>query len=85
MNYYAYNQVLMGCKMNSSKIFQLDMFLSEEQSEIDSLRERIDAVDTSTGKVRRSLFAKNGEMSKKMNDLEERMVILERYICRGVL
>lgn len=71
-------------KMNQSKIFQLDLFLTEEQSEIASLRERIDAVETSTGKVRRSLFAKHGELNKKLLDLEERFSILERNICKGV-
>lgn len=70
-------------KMNPSKIIQLDFFKSEEQSEIDALRERVDAIGISSTKVRKSLYARNGELNKKMTDLETRMEIIERFICRG--
>jgi len=69
--------------MNPSKIIQLDFFKSEEQSEIDALRERVDAIGISSTKVRKSLYARNGELNKKMTDLETRMEIIERFICRG--
>ena len=62
--------------------FQLDLFKTEEQSEIDALRFEITAIKTSTDKVRKKLFAENGKLTKKMLDLESRMQIIERNICR---
>ena len=69
--------------MNVSKIYQLDFFKSEEESEIEALRKEIAAVKTSSDKVRRSLFARNGELTKIVVDLQERLAILERNICMG--
>ena len=62
--------------------YQLDFFRSEEESEILAMNEKIKAIDASTHRVRKSLFAKNGELTKKVNDLESRLQILERHICR---
>lgn len=70
-------------KMNQSKIVQLDFFKSSEQSEIDSIRERVEAIGISSSKVRKSLYARNGELNKKMLDLETRMEIIEKNICKG--
>jgi hypothetical protein len=67
--------------MIESKIFQLDFWKTEEESEIEALRKEIGAVKTSSDKVRRSLFARNGELTKVVIDLQERLAILERNIC----
>lgn len=69
--------------MNESKIFQLDFWETPEQSEIASLRERIDAVKLSNDKVRRAMFGRHGDLTKRMLDLEERFNIIERALCRG--
>ena len=37
----------------------------------------------SSDKVRRRLFAENGELKKRMQSLEERLQILEKNICRS--
>jgi hypothetical protein len=69
--------------MNVSKIYQLDFFKTEEESEIEALRKEIAAVKTSSDKVRRSLFARNGELTKIVIDLQERLAVIERNICKG--
>jgi predicted nuclease with TOPRIM domain len=69
--------------MNESKIFQLDFFKTEEESEIDALRERIEAVKVSNDKVRKAMFGRHGDLNKRLNDLEERFQILEKNICKG--
>ena len=69
--------------MNQSKIYQLDFFLTPEESQIEALNKRVDHIGDSTNKVRKSLFAKNGELVKRMTDIESRMQILEKYICQG--
>jgi len=63
--------------------YQLDFF-TEEKSEIDYLREDFKQVKESSEKVRKSLFAKHGELAKKYLELHERMQILERSICHAV-
>jgi hypothetical protein len=68
--------------MNVSKIYQLDFFKSEEESEIEALRKEIGAVKNSSDKVRRGLFARNGELTKIVNDLQQRLAIIERNICQ---
>ena len=74
---------------------QFDFFLTETESEVERLLRIVGEVKTSTTKVRKKLFAENGILKKKMNnvleensslksrvlDLEERLAILERNIC----
>lgn len=59
-------------------MIQLDFFQTDEtlrmQNEIRKIKE-------STDKVRKSLFAKHGELAKNYTDLLNRMEILERHIC----
>lgn len=61
---------------------QLDFFQSYEESEIECLKKQINEISLSTNKVRKSLFAKNAELNKKVMDLESRFYILEKNICR---
>lgn len=61
-------------------VVQLDFFESDETS---ILKARMEKCEESANKVRKSLFAKNGELNKKINELEERLSILERNICHG--
>ncbi len=63
---------------------QFDLFKSKEESEIDCLRLACDAAIESHNKVRKKLFAENGKLTKRMNELEERLDILERNICKGI-
>lgn len=63
--------------------YQLDFF-EEEKSEIDYLKDEFNELKKSSEKVRKSLFAKNGELAKKYMELHERLQILERNICHGM-
>lgn len=60
---------------------QLDFFKSNEECELDSLRIQVLEIKKSSDKVRKSLFARNGELLKRISDQEERLAILERNIC----
>lgn len=59
---------------------QMDLFDDPEQREILELKRFVIEVQESTGKVRRSLFAKNDELKKRCSGLEERMYLLEQQI-----
>lgn len=61
-------------------LIQLDFF---EETDLSALKARMDTVAESANKVRKSLFAKNGELKKKVDELEARLAILERNICHG--
>lgn len=60
-------------------MIQLDFFQEEE---VVILSNEIKRVKESNDKVRKSLFAKHGELQKKYMDLLYRMEILERNICQ---
>ena len=62
---------------------QLDFF--KEMDESDWLREEIRLLKEGHEKVRKSLYARHGELAKKYCDLHNRMQILEHNICRNNL
>ncbi len=64
-------------------VYQLDFWRGEEDCKFDALKARFEKVEASTEKVRKGMFARLGEQGKRLVDLENRMVILERNICRG--
>ena len=66
-----------------TECYQLDFFLSEEESEIQALRKEIVAIRESTSKVRKKLFAEQGKLMKITNDVRDRLEIIERNICIG--
>jgi hypothetical protein len=65
------------------EIVQLDFFKTAEESEIEALRKQIAAVKASSDKVRRGMFARHGDLTKIVLDLQERLAVIERNICRG--
>ncbi len=62
---------------------QYDFFESKQDSEIAALRKQITEIKTSSDKVRRGLFAKNSDLTKRMLDLEYRLENIERGLCLG--
>ncbi len=54
----------------------------EPKSEQEYLKIEIEEVRESTHKVRKSLFARHAELSKKYIELHDRLEIIERHICR---
>jgi len=62
---------------------QLDFWKSKEECEMDSLRLEMASVKASTDKIRRALFARNGELTKRMLELETRLEAIEKGLCYG--
>lgn len=65
------------------QLIQYDFFQTEEESEIECLRKQVEAISASSTKVRKGTYGKIGELTKLVNDLEERLAIIERNICRS--
>jgi hypothetical protein len=65
-------------------IVQLDFFKNAEESEMEALRAEFNAVKKSTERVRKGVFVRHNELAKICTDLQSRLDILERNICKGV-
>lgn len=65
------------------KVIQYD-FLDGRPLYVQDLDHKIDVCIESCTKVRKSLFARDNKQDKRLNDLEERLALLERNICIGV-
>lgn len=61
---------------------QYDFFESKEETERKALAAFIKQLGDKLERQRKSQFAKIGENRKRIDDLEERLAILERNICR---
>jgi hypothetical protein len=59
-------------------------FFEEKPDEFAVYRLQIAAIEESTTKVRKKLFAENGALKKRVTELEERLSLLEHYICKKV-
>jgi hypothetical protein len=62
--------------------YQLEFF-EDKKSEIDFIKDDVKMVRESNEKVRKSMFARHGELARKYAELSERMQIIERNICTG--
>jgi hypothetical protein len=60
---------------------QYDFFEDPRDSEISVLRKQMTEVKSSSDKVRKAMFARNGELTKRMLELEYRLEAIERGIC----
>lgn len=70
-----------SCKTTRDiKMMQLDLFEKDITFE---LKTEIQKLKESNEKVRKSIFAKHGELFKNYINLLERMDIIERNICHG--
>ena len=63
---------------------QYDFFMSESETEVERLIRMTEEIKASTSKVRKKLFANDGDKEKRISDLENRLAILERNICHGI-
>lgn len=61
---------------------QYDFFETKQDSEIASLRKQMTEVKDSSNKVRKAMFARNGELTKRMLELEYRLENIERGLCQ---
>lgn len=64
-------------------LIQLDFFKSFHECEIDTLRHQVQSLKESNERVRKGLFARNGELTKQLIDISERLQIIEKNICKG--
>ena len=62
---------------------QFDLFKTKEEVEIEQMREHCEKLSKSNEKVRKRLFAENNALNRSMMDLEERLAIIERNICKN--
>lgn len=62
-------------------LVQLDLFY--EKTEIDILNERMIALEKTNDKLRKSLYARHGALSKQYLELNNRFEVLERVLCKG--
>jgi len=68
-----------------SRLIQLDLFVEQEDPwvrEVYELKELCKETKLSSDKVRKALFARNGELAKMVLDLHQRLEIMERNICK---
>ena len=63
---------------------QLEFFKTEQECEIEALRKELREIKSSTDKVRRGIFARNGELTKEFADIRSRFDIIERALCAGI-
>jgi len=61
-------------------MIQLSLF---EDDETVILRHKFNQLKESQDKIRKSLYARNGELQKKYDDLLSRMELIERNICQA--
>lgn len=62
---------------------QFDLFKEDKESEFEELEKVILEVKKSSDKVRRGMFAKHGELVKMFLDIDERLKVIEKNICKG--
>lgn len=60
---------------------QLDFFI--EYTEHELLAMDFEELKKSQDKLRKALFARHGQLAKQYCELQERMDIIERNICKG--
>lgn len=64
-------------------MLQLDLF--HEYTEVEVLELEIRSLKKSQDKLRKALFARHGELAKRYCDLQDRLDIVERNICKGFM
>jgi hypothetical protein len=62
---------------------QYDFWLESKQSEVEMLRKELAKVSASGHAVRRGTYAMINEQRKKIEELENRLIHIERGLCYG--
>ena len=60
---------------------QLDFLQTDEQSELEALKNELDFTYKRLESVRKGMYARLNEQSKDMEDLKNRLNIIEKNIC----
>ncbi len=64
----------------SAESYQLEFFRDEDDM---ITQHKLMRMDESLHRVRKSLYAKHGQLYKSVEDIQRRLEILERFICRS--
>ena len=64
---------------------QLDFFKTAQECELDAIRRSLDEKIKTLDKVRKGTYAEINGLKKRMLELEERLAIIERNICKGAV
>jgi len=64
-------------------VIQYDLF-KEKPTELEVCQIEIDRISKSSDKVRKGTYASINELKKRCVELEDRLMIIERNICRGL-
>jgi len=70
--------------MIMAKIDQFDMFLPIPD-EIDFVKADLQEAIELIHRVRKGQYAKIGEMMKMLLDMQDRLQMIERHICKGIV
>lgn len=62
---------------------QYDLFEECEETRLHEMEKKIDEIKTSCDKVRKGMFARHGELFKLMKDIDNRLKMIESYICKS--
>lgn len=62
-------------------LIQLDFL---EETDMSLLKARMLKVEDSANRCRKKQFAEIGEIKKIVNDINDRLLIIEKNICRGM-
>jgi uncharacterized protein Yka (UPF0111/DUF47 family) len=61
---------------------QFDLFKSDEETKVDTLHKAVEDIKKSSDKVRKGTYARINELTKKCQELESRLAIMEKNICK---
>ena len=64
-------------------MLQLDLF--HEYTDVEVLQMEIKTLRQSQDKMRKALFARHGDLAKKYCELQDRIDVMERNICKGFM
>lgn len=62
--------------------YQLSLFDCKEESELECIKNAIKEARESSEKVRRGIFARHSDLTRKYLELNDRLQIIERSLCQ---
>jgi hypothetical protein len=66
---------------NMSAVIQYSFFESKEESELKCLQKHIEKLEAAIDKQRKCQFSKIGSIQKQTNDIDLRLLNIEKHIC----
>jgi hypothetical protein len=66
-----------------SQLIQLDIFEDENEFRFNAMKQEIHAIRVSSDKVRKGTYANINEIRKLCRDIDQRLAIIEKHICKS--